>query len=1292
MATRFLTLLASLFLAAILLSFSLLAISASIASPATLSPLSDSTDNTSVPFPSVTDHPGGIWPTQMDHTPPPVAPAASSTLTETYILTQSYNAAHGESISLQNSGLSVTITNNLRFGVYTYPIGMGHGRMFGLSSYHFPPPDPNASPQDFATIKARSFISFPIHLPVRALTVNHAILRLYVYNWWDQVPANGQNFAVYALTQPWSEAEFQTNRDWDTLPTFDQQLRATTHITALAGWYEWDVTEIVQAWHIHELTRSQGLTNYGFMMAAPPATVGWAMAAHKRDVVTQTLTPRLEIEYVTPEPPQASFISSTPDEWGQITVFTNTSDTSGDFKEHVTYNWDFGDGQTSAEKHPQHSYAHTGTYTITLTVDNVVGRDIFSDIVNIHEVILRYLEVFPKGYIPVETPVDFTAVMTPGTEVNYTWNFGDGTPLTITSQPFINHTYTQIGSYEIILVATNSASSITTTAIVTVCDSPIFNLNLLTSSPTQLGFPTYFTSTLLSGTNVVYLWDVGDGSPPPTSTQLATVMHTYTNESNTGYRIYLTATNSQSQVVTSTLVYVWPDEPIRDLRIHSDAPTALGTLTHFTPTMVTGSHIRYQWDYGDGSTGASPMHTYVATGTYTMILTVTNRWGYMTATHAVTIYKSHEPIKNLSIFLDRNPTPLGESTLFLADTTAGDHITYHWWFGDDAEVITTSPRIMYTYSRLGEYLVHLTAFNDTSSAEAHTLVWSWPARLAEVSISHSHCITAYSPLLFTPVLTPASGTNVDLLWDFGDGKTTAQVNPTHIYKTLGTYSVSVIARNVWGSKNASSEVCVYEAPIQDLRLSTSSPASLTHPIYFTATMATGTNIIYEWNFGNTEGMRDTISTTHHTYTTTGTYTVSLTARNSLTPETVLTTVLVQDESIQGLMLTYHHSALMSRTVILTADIKTGTGITYFWDFGDGTPVMTSPHHVVEHVYPTVGTYTVILVAQNSVNTMTTSINLHIEDQPIQGLTIDSNSPIIIGQTATFTATVTGVTNVQYWWDFGDSTVATTQQATQTHHYTEIGTYTVTVVAINSAKTVTATTFISIQNESIRNLELKSNNPITVGQMAVFTVTTIGGTNVQYWWDFGDGTTMAAQQTTQTHYYVKARVYTITVVASNSTNALTATTIISIQNRSIHTWYLPLILVQWSKTTTLTDKIPLYPTREPIKLGEVFFTQTLTINPGLITSPTSSSVFYFSASPFHPKPIMVDDQMALVVNKQDIFTHTFSTADTSPTYAMVTITHSIITQIITGNVVLEYRDVYGGLVSASEMWLIQVTKP
>jgi PKD repeat protein len=77
--------------------------------------------------------------------------------------------------------------------------------------------------------------------------------------------------------------------------------------------------------------------------------------------------------------PEASFSSTSPDELGEATAFTNSS-TGPD----LSYEWDFGDGSpVVTETNPSHQYGAAGVYTVTLTASNGHGSDSFTATVGI---------------------------------------------------------------------------------------------------------------------------------------------------------------------------------------------------------------------------------------------------------------------------------------------------------------------------------------------------------------------------------------------------------------------------------------------------------------------------------------------------------------------------------------------------------------------------------------------------------------------------------------------------------------------------------------------------------------------------------------------------------------------------------------------------------------------------------------------------------------------------------------------------------------------------------------------
>ncbi len=220
-----------------------------------------------------------------------------------------------------------------------------------------------------------------------------------------------------------------------------------------------------------------------------------------------------------------------------------------------------------------------------------------------------------------------SATVASGSNVAYTWAFGDGT---LGDGAVVTHIYPLVGMYTAVVTASNSVSMLTATTSVTV-DEAIAGLSAVNDSPTPLGSPTALTVTIAAGTNVTCTWAFGDGG---TSSGTA-VTHTYPAVGV--YNGIITASNSVSLLTASTVVTV--DETIAGLGATNDSPTTLGNSTALTATVTAGSNIAYTWTFGDGAfgSGAFVSHIYSATGDYTAIVTASNSVGSVTQTTLVTI-------------------------------------------------------------------------------------------------------------------------------------------------------------------------------------------------------------------------------------------------------------------------------------------------------------------------------------------------------------------------------------------------------------------------------------------------------------------------------------------------------------------------------------------------------------------------------------------------------------------------------------------------------------------------------
>jgi subtilisin family serine protease len=114
-------------------------------------------------------------------------------------------------------------------------------------------------------------------------------------------------------------------------------------------------------------------------------------------------------------------------------------------------------------------------------------------------------------------------------------------------------------------------------------------------------------------------------------------------------------------------------------------------------------------------------------------------------------------------------------------------------------------------------------------------------------------------------------------------------------------------------------------------------------------------------------------------------------------------------------------------------------IDYLWDFGDGiTSMLTSP----SHLYEMTGTFTVTLTASNFFGDASLSQAVEVLAPILPTAEFESNSPVLLGETAVFTNTSTGSGALSFEWDFGDDVTSTLESPT--HVFATAGTFQVTL--------------------------------------------------------------------------------------------------------------------------------------------------------------------------------------------------------------------------------------------------------
>ncbi|MCK9632425.1 MAG: SBBP repeat-containing protein, partial [Methanoregula sp.] len=168
----------------------------------------------------------------------------------------------------------------------------------------------------------------------------------------------------------------------------------------------------------------------------------------------------LNVEYDNqPTPPRASFTANVTSGNAELAV-TFRDRSSGT---PTSWAWDFGDGSTSTEKNPVHTYGAVGTYTVRLTATNSLGTNTTVKNNYINATLGAPIAAFNATKTAGDTP--FTAQFTDKSArlpTSWTWDFGDSDTTNATKQNPV-HTYTSAGDYTVKLTASNTAGSNLTT-------------------------------------------------------------------------------------------------------------------------------------------------------------------------------------------------------------------------------------------------------------------------------------------------------------------------------------------------------------------------------------------------------------------------------------------------------------------------------------------------------------------------------------------------------------------------------------------------------------------------------------------------------------------------------------------------------------------------------------------------------------------------------------------------------------------------------------------------------------
>ena len=460
----------------------------------------------------------------------------------------------------------------------------------------------------------------------------------------------------------------------------------------------------------------------------------------------------------------------------------------------ASYLWVFGDGgPTSTLKNPAHYYSTKGTYTVTLVSTTADGCS-SAAIVTV-KTFDTPTSIFTFSNTCLSNSALFTNASTPptmGTLANWSWDFGDGSPLIISvSSP--QHLFSLPGKYQVTLIthSSNLGCPDTLQDSITVYPMPVTRFLFANVCLHQ---PMNFNDSSIASSGIIATrsWNFGDATPLVT---LQDPSHTYTSPGTYSVTLIVTTNHGcKDTIVKSVVVHPLPTAQF------SRANVCDGTGVQFNGLSSVPSSDTIQsntWNFGDGNSGItlSPLHLYSAAGSYTVKLVIISNFGCRDSISKISIVNPNPVVKFHA------PDTVGCEPLcvnFKDTSTILTGVNAHWlWNVGDGSATHTTQAFIHCYINdsvfaANSFNVTLTVTSDSGCVTTkikNNYITVYPNPVAGFSVQPESTTITDPVISFKNFSTGTTIWN----WNLGDNTSSSIEHPMpHTYQDTGTYIVRLI--------------------------------------------------------------------------------------------------------------------------------------------------------------------------------------------------------------------------------------------------------------------------------------------------------------------------------------------------------------------------------------------------------------------------------------------------------------------------------------------------------------------
>lgn len=788
----------------------------------------------------------------------------------------------------------------------------------------------------------------------------------------------------------------------------------------------------------------------------------------------------------------------------------------------TAWEWDFGDGGTSNAQHPSHTFADAGEYNVSLTItleNGCQGTAVWTNYIQPGYVPNVNFEADPTETC-IENIVGFTDLSNDENIDFWEWDFGDGS---FSGEQHPLHEYNDTGWFDVkLIVGYNSCYDSLIIEDYTHLFPPkaIFyhhqdcnNTGAISFTDNSLGADTWS-------------WGFGDGN----TSNLQNPTHFYAE--NGVYTVTLEVYNEESGCTDDMSVGIYVQVPIAGFEVNPMEACYTGSNISLQVNNTSENAVEYDW-YAqgifvvmDGENDPNPTFRFNSPGLYTgMQLTITDAAGCQD----VFIYEDTIRITEVSasFSFENIDTDCNQIFQFTDASTSSfaDIATWEWDFGDGMTSNEQNP--IHIYGQGGYYIPSLTVTNTAGCSKTRTYPNPLQVEVPYVSFNVDTLICKGESSFFSNA--SIASEFVSWSWDFGNGDTSDEWNPTYTYASGGTYLACFTATNSDGCVGSLCRNILVEEITADFTADVTSASCSPLVVQFTDL---STNITsWSWDFGDNSGA-STLPNPAHTYTNSGNFDVCVT----MTSASGCTETICKNNFIQiggpTAEVNYNPSASGCLDYDMVFEVD-GFGIdTYVLDFGDGTTDSgtASPNPFdISHTYTAIGEFAPVLLLENEagcqnfviLDTIRTA-SLAMAANATQnnfcaGTSIDFNSEI---------ATSGTIQNIE--WLFEGASPNTSNEENPTGiAYANGGDYdvTFTVTTDHCTETIVLENYIHVL--PLPNLSFTATPATHCGATTVIFQNTSGiseGNIAEWSWDFGNG--MLSNLESPSTFYDSVGVYQV----------------------------------------------------------------------------------------------------------------------------------------------------------------------